>query len=171
MTWSRLTRFERIAIVVASVLGALLLLALSVLGFWAYVTGEPGQASYLERRGDRIVLAYRECPDERVWGIGNVKVTDTTAEPHVVLWRIRRTGDVDVTTIPLGEVPAGFTEVVPYRAPDPGHVILVESDGTAPFPESIAFRPYRLVAGTFVDGDGLRPSAALDRRGRSVNVC
>ena len=94
-----------------------------------FLMQEPETRGYVMRdAGGQVVVGYRTCPGEYV---DRVVVTETGGA-HRVLWRIERRARSTVRQIPLGRVPDGFREVVPFRPPPPGRPVEVEvrdSDG------------------------------------------
>ena len=93
----------------------MILVALAIAGLAGLMMGEPGSRGYVEREATgQLAIGYRNCPGE---SIKDLAVYDMAASTPVLLRKVSRVAEVQVTRIVLGQVPNGFSESAAFAEP------------------------------------------------------
>ena len=145
--------------------------AFAIVGLVALMMGEPGPRGYVEREATgQLAIGYRNCPGE---SIKDLEVYDLTASTPVLLWKVSRVAEVQVTHIVLGQVPNGFNESSAFVEPVETHKIRFEIDGTTGLESTIEFEPSKLGSGQYWQAADPEPSplSKLKRTGSSEVGC
>lgn len=145
--------------------------ALAIVGLTALMTGEPGPRGYVEREATgQLAVGYRSCPGE---SINEVAVYDLTAPTPVILWKVSRVAEAEVTHIVLGRVPNGFSESSAFVEPVVTHTIRFEIKGTTGAASTVQFEPSKLGSGQYWQAADPEPSplSKLKRTGSSDVGC